>query len=47
MGILKKLGCTGGDVDPCLFVCKNSKRTMFIVDDNLMIRDTTAIFEAI
>ena len=48
--ILKKIGFTGGDVDPCLFSKKSKKGLCFIaiyVDDNLMIGHNAAIEDAI
>ena len=50
VGILKKLGFKGGEVDTCLFVHKSNKEIMFIalyVYDDLMIRDTAATNEVI
>ena len=50
VGILKKLGSKGGEVDPYFFVHNGCKGTMFIavyVDNNLMIGDKVAINEAI
>ena len=41
---------SGGEVDPCLFVSKSSKGTvftLFYVGDNYVIGDTAAINEAI
>ena len=49
-GILRKIGFTGGDVDPCLFVKKSSLGIVFIalyVDDNLLIGHPKAIEDAI
>ena len=49
-GILRKIGFTGGDVDPCLFVNKSLKGIMFIalyVDDNLLVGHPDAIEDAI
>ena len=48
--ILKKIGFTGGDIDPCLFSKKSKKGLCFIaiyVDDNLMIGHNAAIEDAI
>ena len=48
--ILKKLGFTGGEVDPCLFVRRTKKGICYIgiyVDDNLLIGDKAAIQEVI
>ena len=48
--ILKKIGFTGGDVDPCLFVKRSSKGICFIaiyVDDNLLVGHPAAIEETI
>ena len=48
--ILKKIGFTGGDVDPCLFVRRSSKGICFIaiyVDDNLLVGHPAAIEETI
>ena len=50
MEILKKIGFTGGDVDPCLYMKKSKKGLVFIalyVDDNLMVGHPKAIDEAI
>lgn len=49
-GILRKIGFTGGDVDPCLFVKKSSKGIVYIalyVDDNLLVGHPEAIDDAI
>lgn len=48
--ILKEIGFTGGDMDPCLFWRKSSKGTCYIalyVDDNLLVGDLAAIDEVI
>ena len=50
VSILKSIGFTGGDMDPCLLVRKNKYGTCFIgiyVDDNLMIGHLSAIDAAI
>ena len=50
VSILKSIGFTGGDMDPCLLVRKNKYGTCFIgiyVDGNLMIGHLSAIFAAI
>jgi len=47
---LKKLGFTGGDVDPCLFMKKYEKGLVYIalyVDDNLMVGHPEAIDDTI
>ena len=44
--ILKSIGFTGGDVDPCLFVRKTKEGICFVgiyVDDNLLIGNSKAI----
>jgi histone deacetylase 1/2 len=49
-GILRKIGFTGGDVDPCLFVKYSSLGIVFIalyVDDNLLVGHPKAIEDAI
>ena len=49
-GILRKIGFTGGDVDPCLFVKQSSLGIVFIalyVDDNLLVGHPKAIEDAI
>lgn len=48
--ILKKIGFTGGDVDPCLFMKRSSKGLVYIalfVDDNLLVGHPAAIKDAI
>ena len=48
--ILKKIGFSGGFIDPCLFSRKNENGLVLIalyVDDNLMIGHSEAINEAI
>ena len=48
--ILKSIGYTGGDVDPCLFVRKTKQGICFVgiyVDDNLLIGNPKAIDETI
>ena len=48
--ILKRIGFTGGDVDPCLYMKKSKKGLVFIalyVDDNLMVSHPKAIVDAI
>ena len=48
--ILKDIGFTGGDVDPCLFCKRSDKGICFIalyVDDNLLIGHPAAIDDAI
>ena len=50
VNILKKLGCFGGNDDPCLYVKKSEKGIVYValyIDDNLMIGDIEAINEAI
>jgi hypothetical protein len=47
---LRKIGVTGGDVDPCLFVKNSSLGIVFIalyVDDNLLVGHPKAIKDAI
>ena len=48
--ILKKIGFTGGDVDPCLFMKESSKGLVYValyVDDNLIVGHRAAIDDAI
>ena len=48
--ILKEIGFTGGDVDPCLFCKQSDKGICFIalyVDDNLLVGHPAAIDDAI
>ena len=48
--ILKHLGFTGGNVDPCLYVKKNAKAIEYAalyIDDNLRLGDIKAIDNAI
>ena len=48
--ILKEIGFTGDEMDPCLFWRKSNKGTCYIalyVDDNLLIGDLAAIDEVI
>ena len=48
--ILKDIGFVGGDVDPCLYMKRGKKGTVFLclyVDDNLLIGDQAAIDDAI
>ena len=48
--LLRKIGFTGGDSDPCLFVRKNKFGICYIaiyVDDNLMVGHEAAINETI
>ncbi len=43
---LCKIGFEGGDVDPCLYICKSKKGIVFIafyVDDNLLVRNNGAM----
>ena len=50
VNILRKIGFTRGDSDPCLFVRKNRFGICYVViyvDDNLMIRHEASINEAI
>ena len=48
--ILRKIGFTGGDSDPCLFMRKIKLGVCYIeiyVDDNLLIRHEVAITETV
>ena len=51
MAILKKIGFEGGEVDPCLYVCKSTEfgrvYIALYVDDNLIVRKEEAINEVI